>query len=411
MCQDKEQPKGQEKEQKRLAESTLKFTNNLKNVSFKVLGENAGFKNTFGSPFSLQSALGLLLLGSKGKTKEQIFANVFPSFQGKPGAEAHRSILHLRKYISMPSNADNNSEFNIANRVYVQKEFKILPEFKEDTESCYLADAANVDFKQNPEKARLKINHWVKDQTREKIDELLPSGSLDPRTRVVLVNAIYFHGSWKYQFDTTNTKKANFIILGENSNATQSTVLVDMMNQTGNFTVCEPDGIDANVLQMNYTGDKLSMIIVLPHKSDGLPDVQNSMGRFNYNQCIKGQPVVETPILIPKFEIKSEYKMKDILSEIGIKDVFDENASDLSGISKNASLYVDEVYHEAYIKVNEEGTEASAATGIVIRVKSGLNEFYCTHPFMFMIVENKFGTILFEGNVMDPRKGVNEKKE
>ena len=184
-----------------------------------------------------------------------------------------------------------------------------MPEFKEDTEMCYLADATNVDFKQNPEEARKEINDWVKDQTMDTIDELLPSGSVTPNSRFFLVNAIYFYGSWKYQFDPAKTQKAEFTILDETSNAKPISVLVEMMNQTGNFTYSESCGIGAKVLQMNYTGDRLSMIIVLPFKSDGLSDVLKNMEKFDYNQCIKGTPVSEIPVLIPKFEIKSVYEI------------------------------------------------------------------------------------------------------
>ena len=404
-------PLAGEKEHEKLAKSTVEFAKKLKQAFTKLLGEKAMNKNLFSSPFSIQAALGMLLLGSKGNTREQIFGNVFPSFRGEPEANAHRSILQLTNKLAMSSNAGNNNTFNIANRLYVQKAFKILPEFKEDTEMCYLADAANVDFMQNPEKTRLEINDWVKGKTMDKIDELLPPKSITSTTRLFLVNAIYFYGSWKYQFDPANTKKVGFTILGDNSNGKPSSVLVDMMNQTGNFTYCRPDGLDANVLQMNYTGDRLSMIIVLPDKSDGLRDVHKNIGKFDYNQCIKGKSVSEIPVLIPKFEIKSEYEMKNLLSEIGIKDAFDPNASDLSGISKGASLYVNEVYHEAYIKVDEEGTEASAATAVGGGIVSAPTVFYCTHPFMFMIVENTFGAILFGGTVTDPRNGINTKKE
>ena len=413
MCQEKEPPN--EKDEERLAESTVTFTNNLNDAALKVFGEKAEKRlNLFSSPFSLQSALGMLSLGSKGKTREQILRNLFPSFQQEedpsdpeviPEEDAHRSILHLTNRIFMQS---NTVKFNIANRVYLENDFNILSEFKDDTAMCYLAEAANVDFKQNPEKTRIEINDWVKNQTMDKIDKLLPKGSLTSNTRFVLVNAIYFFGTWKYQFDTRNTTKVGFTILGESSNASPSTVEVDMMSQTGNFTYCEPRGIDAKVLQMNYAGDKLSMIIVLPDKSDGVHEVHENMGEFNYSECIKGfrgMRVTEIPIQIPKFEIKSEYKMKEVLSEMGIKDVFNEK-SNLSGISKGTSLAVDEVYHQAYIKVNEEGTEAAAATAVGGVVMSAKPKFFCTHPFMFMIVENKFGTILFEGKVMDPTKVV-----
>ena len=400
-----------ENDRARLAKSTAEFTKKLGKAALKVLGEKEYNKNKFCSPFSIQSALGMLLLGSKNWTREQIFENVFQSFQ-KKNMSIHGSLLDLTNRISESSRSGNGT-FNVANRMYVQKKFNILPTFKEETESCYLASAAKIDFKNKPEQSRVEINKWVKNKTMDKIEELLPLNSLSSDTRFVLVNAIYFYGTWKYQFDTNKTKKAKFNVIGKKSNETASDVEVDMMYQSGYFTVCKPDGIDAQVLQMNYTGDRLSMVIVLPNKVDGLSGVQESMGKFHYNKCIKGKRHSKIDVSIPTFEIKSEYKMKNLLSEIGIKDLFDGKKADLSGISSKP-LYVDEVYHEAYIKVNEEGTEAAAATGAVgtlNRFPDRAQGFHCTHPFVFMIVENEMGTILFTGTVTDPSKGVDEKKD
>ena len=399
---------GGDEDRVRLAKSTAEFT---KKFGQAASWEKTYNKNKFCSPFSIQSALGMLLLGSKGKSREQIIGNVFSSFQGASKDLAHGSILDLANRISHSSGSGNGT-FNVANRVYLEKKLNVLPRFKEETETCYLASAAEIDFKNNPEESRVEINNWIKNKTMDKIEELLPPDSLSSNTRFVLVNAIYFYGTWKYQFDTKNTKTAKFSVTGKKSNEKASDVEVDMMHQSGNFKVCKPDDIDAKVLQMNYTGDRLSMVIVLPNKVDGLSDVQQSMGMFNYKKCIKGKELSGIDVSIPKFEIKSQYEMKELLSEIGIKDVFDDKKADLTGIS-NDPLYVDEVYHEAYIKVNEEGTEAAATTGVVgnAPLSARPNFFRCTHPFMFMIVENEFGNILFTGTVTDPSKGVDEKKD
>ena len=179
-----------------------------------------------------------------------------------------------------------------------------------------------------------------------------------------------------------------------------------MMAQTGKFAICDPTALDAKVLQMDYTGDTLSMVFILPNKVDGLSDVQKRMENFNYLECMKRKYETEIEVRIPKFSIKSEYKMKNVLSEMGIKDAFTEKA-DLSGIAGD-NLYVDEIYHQAYINVNEEGTEATAATGTVVGRRSMGKKFFCDHPFMFRIVENTFGTILFEGIVTNPFGGVDE---
>ena len=390
-----------------LSDSSWKFTHDLTLAISTISDSSKLCKNKVISTYSLQSAIGILLLGSKGETREQILDNVFPSFPGtgsnKRNIHPHNAQQLLAARIDAGLMGKDN-QFNVANRLYIQKKYEIISQFKNDTGSCYAANATNVDF--SVPNTRDEINEWVKEKTNDKITELLPGGSLGDDTRAVLVNALHFLGSWEYTFSANLTKKANFTLPnycaeGNSSKNESSHVEVDMISQYGNFTTCKPEGIDARVLQINYSGNELSMVIILPNNENGLIDVEMKMHTFDYQACMKGKMTEELRIYIPKFEIESDFELKKPLSEMGIKEVFNEEA-DLSGISLEKPLFLDEIYHSAFIKVSEEGTEAAAATGIVLNTKSRPKTFRCDHPFYFMIVENEFGTVLFDGTVINP---------
>ena len=398
--------------------SAATFREKIGQASLKILGNEKYDKNQFCSPFSIQSALGMLLSGTNGNTKSQIEDTLFSAWKSgterEKRVQPHQSLFLLTNEVSKPYKEGNNT-FNIANRLYIQNDFEITSAFKSSTEKCYDADAHNVDFTKS-EETRKEINKWVEKKTMNKIEELLPKNSLSSNTKLVLINAIYFYGSWKYEFNASLTKKQDFKIYSTGSKKTlksKGKVRVDMMSQAGNFTFCRLEGIAAEILKLDYTEERLSMLIILPNKDDGLAEVSKSMGKFNYTTCVEKSFARKAEIFVPKFEIKAEYQMKKILSEAGMTDVFDSNKADLSGIAKGGKgghLFVDEVYHQAFVSVNEKGTEAAAATGIVVTTKSGPKTFKCDHPFLFMIVENQFGNVLFEGSLSNPSVGLNEKK-
>ena len=392
-----------------LSVSSWKFSHDLTLAISTISDSSKLCKNKVISTYSLQSAIGILLLGSKGVTREQILDNVFQSFadtgSNQRNIHLHNALMFLTERLDKGLMGKEN-QFNVANRLYIQKKYEIISQFQNDTSNCYAANATNVDF--SKPSTRDEINDWVKEKTNEKITELLPDGSLGDDTRAVLVNALHFLGSWEYTFSANLTKKANFTLPnycaeGNSSKNESSHVEVDMMSQYGNFTTCKPEGIDARVLQMKYSGNELSMVIILPNKDNGLIDVEMKMHTFDYQACMKGKMIEELRIYIPKFEIESDFELRKPLTEMGIKEVFNEEA-DLSGISLERPLFVDEIYHSAFIKVSEEGTEAGAATGIVVNTKSRptYETFRCDHPFYFMIVENEFGTVLFDGTVINP---------
>ena len=384
---------------KKLKKSSDMFREKVGKAALKIMGDDLYVRNQFCAPFSLQTAIGMLLLGSKGITRSQIRNLTFSGFNSSKLVAPHRSLLYLTKEVSKPYKAGTDYDtMNVANRIYIQNGLGVDQKFVYETERCYASDAGDIDFGKSDE-ARNTINSWAEEKTMGKIEELLPKGSISPNTKLVMVNAIYFYGSWKHQFNASLTKKRDFHIM---SNGTkEKTVKVDMMSQWGNFKFCRLDGINAEILKLDYTEERLSMLIILPDKKDGLSEVFTE--KFDYKKCFEKNLTRHAKIFIPKFEIKVDYPMKKILSEAGMKDVFVQSKADLSGIAKDGQLFVDEIYHQTFISVNEKGTEAAAATGTVMLTKSRPKTFECDHPFLFRIVENQFGNVLFEGSVSNPR--------
>jgi len=315
----------------------------------------------------------------------------------------------LTKELSKPFKEGNNT-LSAANRLYIQKDFEITEGFAKETETCYSSEARDVDFSK-PEEARTTINSWVEEKTLSKIKEILPKKSVKATTKLVLVNAIYFYGSWKYEFNQSLTTKQDFHL---RSNETKENPMkVDMMSQEGNFTFYKIDG--AEMLKLDYTEDRFSMFIVLPDEKDGLPEVARSFRDFDFKDHEGEQYSKHAKIFIPRFEFKANYEMKKALSEAGMSDVFDDKVADLSGITgQKGQLYVSEIYHQAFISVNEKGTEAAAATAIVNDTPSPsqqIKTFRCDRPFLINIVENKFGSVIFDGLVFNPRPGSTAEKE
>jgi serpin B len=265
---------------------------------------------------------------------------------------------------------------------------------------------------------RKEINDWVKENTMGKIKDLIPPGSFNSETSLVLVNAIYYHGKWKSAFKVSSTMKMPFVIPNTNSSDSEHShyVDVDMMRQVDEFEHCRPNTIEAQVLRMPYDETDLSMLVILPNKLDGLLDVVENMSKFNYEECfIQKSMKHKIDLEIPKFTIKAEYNMKQFLKSLGATDMFEKGIANFSGIEHD--LWVEEVFHGVYIKVNEEGSEAAAAaatTGDQVHghLPMALQPpipFHCDRPFMFLIVDNKYGTVLSYGTVSNPNEGKEDK--
>jgi serpin B len=358
----------------------------LSNIAQKDKG------NIFFSPYSISDAFSMAYEGARGETASEI-QSVF----GFADMQTQReSIRELDSKINSP---DANYTLKLANALWVQKTFPILQEYSDSLQKYYSAKAENLDFVDNPDGSRVVINKWVEDKTNDKIVDLLPKGSLNNLTRVVLTDAVYFKGMWLTKFNESETKEANFSVSENN------TVKVPMMHVQTGFKYLE-DG-DLKILEMPYSGENLSMMVILPKDGD-LNHLINLLSSDKLNQWRNNLAVKEVSVHMPKFMLHTKYTLKDNLSEMGMPLAFDPYVADFSGIDGQKDLYIDNVYHDAFVDVNEKGTEAAAATAIVFMTVMGENvgvqpiEFNADHPFVFLIHDNKTGLILFAGQMVDP---------
>jgi serpin B len=240
----------------------------------------------------------------------------------------------------------------------------------------------------------------VESKTQQKIKELIPQGVLTVLTRLVLANAIYFKGDWAVQFDGKATAKAPFHV------APGETVEAPLMSQKNQFGYAELG--ELQVLALNYKGKALSMVVLLPKKPDGLAALETSLTPANLEKWTRNLPAREVQVFLPKFKMTSQFRLNEKLRALGMTDAFDESKADFSGLDgRKQYLFITAVLHKAFVEVNEEGTEAAAATAVVIGLRSAPARplvFRADHPFLFLIRDNRTGSILFLGRVVDPAK-------
>ncbi|WP_299239228.1 serpin family protein [Sulfurihydrogenibium sp.] len=350
-------------------------------------------ENIFYSPASISIALAMTYAGARGNTEKQM-ANVL-NFT-LPQNRLHPAYSKLIE--NLKSNKDY--ELSIANALWLQKDYKYLQEFLNTMEKYYKGGFNEVDYKTNPEGARIKINNWVSKETKEKIKDILNPGDITSLTRLVLTNAIYFKGKWQTEFDKMATRDEDFYLI--NGQKTK----VKMMYQKNTFNYYEND--DFQLLEIPYKGDKVSMVIILP-KVGKFKTVENMMDEKKLQEWLKNAMKTEVKVYIPRFKFTQGFNLSNVLSDMGMKDAFSPGAADFSGINgEKNDLYITSVIHKAFVEVNEEGTEAAAATAVVMDTKALLIEelvFKADHPFIFLIRDKKTGSILFMGRVMDPNKG------
>ena len=356
---------------------------------YSKLSEEEG--NIFFSPWSITAALAMTYEGARGETANEIARTLhFPEDYG---------LLRL-SYVELNSKINSkDSKYNLstANAFWVQKDFGILDEYVNVLQKYYDASANLVDFIKATEEARQTINKWVEDKTNDKIKDLIPVGVLDAATRLVLTNAIYFKANWLVQFDKEETKDEEFKVNNE------KTVIVPIMRYTeSRFNYAETD--ESQILELLDEGNNLSMIILLP-KNDDLEKVESSLSTVKFTEWVTKLKEQNVDVFIPRFTFDSKYFLSKNLKEMGILSSFDPLEADFSGIDGKKDLVISDVIHQAFVDVNEEGTEAAAATAVVIGIISippPTPIFRADHPFIFIIQERENNTILFIGRVSDP---------
>ncbi|XP_054984873.1 leukocyte elastase inhibitor [Sorex araneus] len=364
---------------------------------FGALSQDDPAANVFFSPLSVSSALAMVFLGTRGSTEAQLAKTLhFDMVE-----EIHSRFQSL--------NADINKRgasyiLKLANRLYGEKTYNFLPEFLTSTQKMYNAELASVDFQRAAEDARKEINAWVKGQTEGKIPELLIEGMVDSMTKLVLVNAIYFKGKWQEEFSKQDTREVPFRL------NKKDTKKVDMMYQKNKFPLGYIKALKCRVLELPYQGQELSMIILLPDDiedaSTGLKKIEEQLTLENLTEWTRPEnmPIEEVYVHLPRFKLEQSYILNEALENLGLHDLFDSGRADLSGMSGARDLFVSKVVHKSFVEVNEEGTEAAAATAIINKTCSlGPEEhFLCDHPFIFLICHKASRTILFLGRFSTP---------
>jgi serpin B len=348
--------------------------------------------NIFYSPYSISAALAMTYEGAKGQTAGEMKS----VFHFPESSILRPNFAAIYNDINRGSDA---FELRTGNALWVQQDYPLLENYTTRVEQYYGGKAANLDFAGETEESRQTINNFIAEQTNNKIRDLLPPGSLGTLTRLVLTNAIYFKGTWKWQFSPSYTRERDFKITPTN---VVKTPMMYMDPDKAKFNYS--DFGDLQILELPYKGEKISMLILLP--TENLDSIEASLTAEKLNE-LKSQ-MIETKldsIYIPKFEFDTKYTLNGNLKTLGMPTAFDPNNADFSGMTESERIWIDFVIHQAYVKVDEQGTEAAAATATgVVGSAMPRNIFEADHPFIFIIQERDTGNILFLGRVVDPTK-------
>ncbi len=353
--------------------------------------------NLFFSPYSVSSALAMTYAGARGATAEQMAGALhFPLAADKIAGAFNTLQLELNAI-----QRDGQIELAIANALYPQQGIKLDSAFTNQIESQFQAKVAPLDLVGNPKESATTINSWVADQTKGKISRIISPDLLDPLTRLILVNAIYFKGNWETPFKKQNTSMQPFNLPDGSKTETP------MMHRTGEISCAATE--DLSLVDLPYSGGRLSMTILLPNHGIDIGAIESKLSASRIGELIAKLEEREVQLAIPKFKIESLYELTQNLTALGMTAAFDPQQADFSGIFESPEqLYIGMVIHKAFIEVNEEGTEAAAATAVGIRA-TAIREpkppvlFKADRPFLFLIRDRKSGSILFAGRLSDPQ--------
>ncbi|XP_030066829.1 leukocyte elastase inhibitor [Microcaecilia unicolor] len=365
---------------------------------FHKLSESNSTENIFISPICISSCLAMIYLGARGDTANQMSKTLHvAAVEG-----LHSTFQTLTSDINK---SGTSYILNLANRLYGEKTYNFIPEFLASLMKLYGAELSAVDFLTHSGDARQQINKWVEEQTKGKIPDLLAEGTVDSNTKLVLVNAIYFKGNWAQKFKEEDTVEMPFKITKTEQKP------VRMMYQKQKFALRHIPEIQCRALEVPYVGNELSMIILLPDNindnSTGLQQLEKELTLEKIQEWTlprnMGRPT-DVHVRLPKFKLEDSYELNDVLKHLGMVDIFDGGRANLSGMSGTCDLFLSKVVHKSFVEVNEEGTEAAAATAGIAAFCMIMQEeeFNADHPFLFFIRHNPTQSILFFGRYCSP---------
>ena len=358
-------------------------------------------QNLFYSPSSLSIALAMTSMGARGDTAKQLSEALH--WEAMSSHQLHEQQRHFLD--ALQESNDEGNELLAANRLFLQKSFTFEQEFLEGTKRFYNAEMALTDYKDS-KGARKEVNDWVEKKTKQNIKNLIPEGVFNPLTRLTLVNAIYFKGIWQNQFARRATRSKDFFV------SKKETVKVKMMKLKTNFKHTANDGeLGCQLLELPYQGEDLSMLILLPQDKYGLTSVEANLTHDKLQKAIALTQVISprgVEVYLPRFKMTQIFQLNEVLKKMGATDMFHDSKADFTGISHEEGLYVSVVFHKAFVEVNEKGTEAAAATAVVMKKRSvswgsaKIPVFCADHPFLFLICHKKSGGVLFMGRMVKP---------
>lgn len=356
--------------------------------------------NLFYSPYSISSALAMTYAGAAGGTAEEMVA-VMHFLQAQenlhPAFNALDQKLDFLAEIEVPKDQGDPFQLNIVNAIWGQQDFHFENDFLDLLTENYGAGLRLLDYISQPEESRLAINQWVSDETKEKIQDLIPQGGITPDTRLVLSNAIYFKATWLEPFVKDLTEEGIFFGLeGEQ-------IPAQMMQSGSNasFRYFKGDGYQA--VDLPYIGNQVSMLVLVPDQGK-FEEFEDQFSIEELNHILDGLSYSPVVLTFPRFEFETEISLASTLSAMGMPTAFSD-AADFSGMTGAKDMFISDVFHKAFVSVNEEGTEAAAATAVVMGVTfmpESPVELIVDRPFIFLIRENETGTILFMGRVVSP---------
>jgi serpin B len=367
--------------------------------SYRQLRSSEG--NLFFSPYSISTALALAYGGARGETEKQMAKVLHFSLDQ---SSLHAAFGALQNQLNRTQKM-SGLKLLVANSLWPQQGYRFRDAYLSLARERYGVSMTPVDYEHATEAARKQVNLWVEQKTEQKIKDLIQPGALDVLTRLVLINAIYFKGAWEHEFDPEQTKDSSFFVTPEKS------VTASMMTQTTWAGYAESESLQ--VLSMPYVNSISSMLVLLPRAKGGLQQLEDNLSADNLKRWRERMPSRRVEIFLPKFKITRRFLLNSMLQNMGMADAFRFRVADFSGMADTRELFISAVIHKAFADVTEKGTEAAAATAVMVAAGWAASleppkppvVFRADHPFLFLIQDNRTGTILFLGRLTDPTRG------
>jgi serpin B len=356
---------------------------------YKKLRAKGG--NLFLSPYSISTAFAMTYAGARGDTAAQMAKTLHITLDQPKLPPALAELAGRLK----GRGKKGDFELTVANALWAQKGAGFLPEYLELNRAFYGAGLQEVDFVRATEEARKAINDWTEKQTRGRIKDLIQPTNVDPDTRLVLTNAIYFKAAWETPFQKQFTQVQPFRV------TPKRTVKARMMTRTAVVRYLENDQLQA--LELPYKGNEVSMVILLPRKVDGLAGLEDQLTHANLGKWLSGMRRAMVWVNLPRFQVTGTFSLKQVLSDMGMPLAFTARAADFSGMDSARQFFLQAAVHKTFVRVDEEGTEASGATAIMGGFGGVPRPFRADHPFLFLVRDNRSGSVLFLGRVVEPR--------